>query len=227
MTTRDNFFWLLAGLVFLLFSGALVAQLQLPYGEDLVNLSLLITLLVGVWSMDIGEKKMRSLKIVVSVWLFSLMAADSFLFDDSSLRNAQLISAIAFMSLTIWQAWRAIMFSGPVDSNKIVGAICIYLLLGFVWALAYLLVESYFPGSLRGFKDAHWQENLAGVTYFSMVTLTSLGYGDITPQLPIARFLAYMETITGMFFIAILVASLIGVRLANNTPGQNQEKNAN
>ena len=49
-----------------------------------------------------------------------------------------------------------------------------------------------------------------------MVTLTTLGYGDITPQQPVARFLAYMEAITGIFYTTVLVASLIGMRLAQH-----------
>jgi voltage-gated potassium channel len=51
--------------------------------------------------------------------------------------------------------------------------------------------------------------------------LTTLGYGEITPALPIARFLAFMEAIVGVFYIAILVASLIGVRLSEfQSPGR-------
>ena len=88
---------------------------------------------------------------------------------------------------------------------------------GIIWALAYLLVENLFPGSMNGLDHQQWQFNLEDMIYYSMVTLTTLGYGDITPDQPLVRFLAYMEAITGIFYTTILVASLIGVRLAKTT----------
>ena len=106
------------------------------------------------------------------------------------------------------------MFTGRVDGNKIIGAICIYFLLGIVWAFGYLLVEQLYPGSIHGLDHDHWQANLEDMIYYSLVTLTTLGYGDITPAQPIARFMAYMESVTGIFYTTVLVASLIGIRLA-------------
>jgi voltage-gated potassium channel len=70
--------------------------------------------------------------------------------------------------------------------------------------------------SFNGLDNELWQGNLEQFTYYSMVTLTTVGYGDITPEQPVARFLAYMEGLTGIFYTTILVASLIGVRLAGN-----------
>ena len=70
-----------------------------------------------------------------------------------------------------------------------------------------------------------WQENLEQFLYYSMVTLTTVGYGDITPEQPVAQFLAYMEGIVGIFYTTILVASLIGVRLASMTaPGSESQE---
>ena len=107
------------------------------------------------------------------------------------------------------------MFRGMVDGNKIIGAICIYMLIGIIWAFGYLVVEFLFPGSFSNLEEELWQENLEELLYYSMVTLTTLGYGDITPQQPLARFLAYMEAVVGIFYTTILVASLIGMRLAH------------
>ena len=107
------------------------------------------------------------------------------------------------------------MFSGDIDGNKIVGAICIYILLGLIWAFAYLLMQEVFPGSFVISEDDTWQHNLGDAVYFSMVTLTTLGYGDITPQEPVVRFMSYLEAVTGVFYTTVLVASLIGIRLAH------------
>jgi voltage-gated potassium channel Kch len=77
-----------------------------------------------------------------------------------------------------------------------------------------LITEGLFPGSLVGLDGKNWQDNLQATIYYSMVTLTTLGYGDITPAAPITRFLAYMEALVGIFYTTVLVASLIGLRLS-------------
>jgi voltage-gated potassium channel Kch len=123
-----------------------------------------------------------------------------------------LLILLGFYSWATWLAARQVLFSGPIDTNKIVGAICIYLLMGLIWALLYLLIAQATPGAFNGLEQSPWYDNFAAVTYYSYVTLTTLGYGDISPVAPLARFLVYMEAIVGVFYMAILVASLIGIR---------------
>ena len=217
ISERDNFTWLLGALVFLLFSGALFAQFESAEGQRLVNISLMITLLIAVWSLEQNQKGWMNFKVGATLLIGGLMIGDTILADDR-LAFAQLIIAFSFMSLTTYQAWRQVMFTGAIDGNKIIGAICIYILLGVVWAFGYLLVEAVFPHSFNGLGHKAWQQNLQEMIYYSMVTLTTLGYGDITPNAPVARFMAYMESITGIFYTTVLVASLIGIRLASYHP---------
>jgi len=221
ITHRDNFIWLFFALIFLLFSGAVFAQFESELGRRLVNYSLTITMLIAVWSMQRKQARWLNHKIGISLVIASVMIGDSILRDDR-FAIAQLAIILLFMSLTTFLAWRQVMFSGHVDRNKIIGAICIYMLLGVVWAVAYLLVEVLFPGSMNGLDHREWQHNLEDMIYYSMVTLTTLGYGDITPDQPLVRFLAYMESITGIFYTTILVASLIGVRLAAYKPDEDK-----
>ena len=213
LTTRDNFMWLLGALVFLLFSGALFAQYESEQGQRLVNISLLLTLVVAIWAMETKKARWLNWKIGATIIAAILMIGDIIL-EDNRLAVYQLAICFIFLSLTIYQAWAQVMFTGLVDFNKIIGAICIYFLLGIVWAFGYLLVEQLYPGSINGLDHADWQNNLEDMIYFSLVTLTTLGYGDITPEQPIARFMAYMESVTGIFYTTVLVASLIGIRLA-------------
>ena len=106
------------------------------------------------------------------------------------------------------------MFTGTIDGNKIIGSICICLLLGLIWSTFYLLVLEVNPAAFNGLGYASWYQNFPVVTYYSFVTLTTLGYGDISPLAPLARFLVFMEAVVGVFYMAILVASLIGVRMS-------------
>ena len=112
------------------------------------------------------------------------------------------------------------MFGPKIDVNKIVGSVTIYLLIGIIWALLYALVEEFFTGSFSGADLANDGNQFWDLIYFSFVTLATLGYGDILPVNTYARTLAYMEAIAGQFYIAILVASLVGAHLSERLSGK-------
>jgi len=212
---RDNFSWLLGALIFLLFSNALFTQLGFHQGQRLVNLTLMVTVVIAVWSVNEGGRWLNW-KLGMSFIIISLMIGDSIM-EENTLAIYQLASVFLFLSFTLYLCWIQVMFSGKVDGNTIVGSICIYTLLAVIWAFAYLIVEMLSPGSFTGLESGLWQENLEGLVYYSFVTLTTLGYGDITPAQPLARFMAYMEAITGIFYTTVLVASLIGMRMAHHS----------
>lgn len=216
VSKRDNFNFLLVALVAFLFGGAVFSELDFEHGERIITYSLMLTMVLVVWSMHNDRNGWLSWKIGLALIFTGLALGDEFL-DEKALALAQLGIAITFFVLTTVLAWRQVLFTGHVDRNKIIGSICIYIMLGLIWALAYLLVEQIFPGSMKGISSPHWQDNVQDMIYYSMVTLTTLGYGDITPQGQVARFLAYMEATTGIFYTTVLVASLIGIRLANFT----------
>jgi voltage-gated potassium channel len=213
VTHRDNFFWLLSGLIFLLFTGAIFDQYQVDGGQRLVNISLSGGLVAAVWALD-QERSWRTSRITLTLLVLAIMISDVFVINKL-LTLLQLAFIFLFMVTTMWMAARQVLFTGNVDGNKIIGAICIYILMGLTWTFAYLLCETITTGSLSGLNHVDWHDNLQDVLYFSFVTVTTLGYGDITPLSSPARFLAYMEAVTGQFYIAILVASLIGIRLSD------------
>ena len=98
-----------------------------------------------------------------------------------------------------------------ISANRIIGAVCVYLMLGVIWALTYSLLEAGIPGSFAGLSEqaagSKWDPDWV---YFSFVTLTTLGYGDILPVTSSARAMAYFEAIVGQFYLAVLVAGLVG-----------------
>src|SRR5206468_6429646 len=97
------------------------------------------------------------------------------------------------------------------------GAVTAYLLLGLTWGLAYALVERLHPGSFRSPVDT---DGLAGpvLMFFSFITLTSVGYGDIVPLGGHARSLAILEAITGQMYLAIFMARLVGLYTQGSRP---------
>jgi len=145
----------------------------------------------------------------------------SIMMDISGLSYLHLIILLAFYMWATWLAAKQVLFTGPIDGNKIVGAICIYLLMGLVWTLLYLLIAQAMPLAFNSLEQLIWYDNFADVAYYSFVTLTTLGYGDISPNNPIARFVVYMEAIVGVFYMAILVASLIGIKTSESQSNKN------
>jgi Ion channel len=108
---------------------------------------------------------------------------------------------------------RAVFADGPVTTHRIVGAILLYMLVALIFASLYLFVGAIFPDSFVHLTIADTPRLGADVTYFSLTTLTSVGYGDITPAQPIARSLCNLESICGQLYPAILLARLVSLHL--------------
>lgn len=215
ITSQDNYIWLLLALLVLFFASALAAQMDLEILARLTSISLTGIILVAVWSVEKNRFPFSS-RIGVTV-LFVLLEGGEFLLESHHLGTVQMISLLLFTMGTIVLASRQVLMTGSVDGNKIVGSICIFLLLGIAWAEAYLLVERLFPGSIPALSGDDWRAHVQDALYFSYVSLTTLGYGDISPVQPLARYLAYMEAVTGQFYVAIVIASLIGGRVSGDT----------
>ena len=209
VSEKNNFLYLTVGIVLLLFVGALSDQFKGLVGHQLVQAFSVINIVVGIYGFKSTEKWFHTgVGIAVSVIAVVIIGVALELLH---LYYLHLILLICFYLWAIWLAGRQVLFTGAVDTNRIVGAICIYLLMGLIWALMYLFIAQAIPGAFNGVEQLVWYDNFADVAYYSYVTLTTLGYGDISPVAPIARFLVYMEAVIGVFYMAILVASLIGV----------------
>ena len=92
----------------------------------------------------------------------------------------------------------------------------VYLLLGLIWMSAYKLLLRAVPGAIHFASGEPSDLRLGhGLGYYSFVTLTTLGYGDITPVHPVARSLASGEALVGQLYPAILIARLVSMQLAS------------
>ena len=129
------------------------------------------------------------------------------------------VLAALFFALTVVVILRDVNRAREVALDTIYGAFCGYLFTGLFFAHLYSLVEVLQPGSFR--SDAFAVEMTSDrrhylLAYFSYVTLATVGYGDITPSSDTARGLAVVEAIVGQFYIAVLVAVLIGKRVSQS-----------
>jgi len=137
------------------------------------------------------------------------------------------VAAVVFFAYMAGIIFADIVRTERVSADTICGAMCVYLMLGLLWAFAYLLIAHMSPNSFEmGDKliavtsAADAGEAFSLMTYFSFVTLTTLGYGDVTPVSPIARTACWMEAITGQLFLATFLAGLVGVHIADRIQRQ-------
>ena len=120
---------------------------------------------------------------------------------------------IAFMGLVVLKLLGYVLRSMQIDTEVLCAAVSVYLLLGLIWALAYALVAHLSPGSFAFAANPHSSGRMDrfNAFYFSFVTLSTVGFGDVTPVSKLARTLAVMEAVTGTFYVAILIARLVAM----------------
>ena len=108
--------------------------------------------------------------------------------------------------------------SGRITVHRIVGAVAVYMLLGLIWGQLYGLVELLQPGAIRHGTDIPLSRR--DLSYFSFITMCTVGYGEITPVHAMARSLAMVEALIGQLFPAILIARLVSLEIATRSdPG--------
>ncbi|PHQ81515.1 MAG: hypothetical protein COB66_02120 [Coxiella sp. (in: Bacteria)] len=135
--------------------------------------------------------------------------------------TVNLVFNIVFIGYVVWVHLVKIMTTRIVTKNLLFGAICVYMLIGLMMAFVYMLIAYYVPHSFDIATSQILKSNALltyhffQYTYFSFVTLTTLGYGDIHPVSQPAEAMAYMEAIMGQFYLTVLVARLIGLHVSN------------
>ncbi len=120
------------------------------------------------------------------------------------------LSAICLLGFTVGVILNRIARLEATNLNVLSGAAAVYLLLALIWALSYRVIGEVVPGAFEGLsldRISAWTQYF----YFSLTTLTTLGYGDITPVNPFARSWAAFEAIFGVFYVAVLVARLVSL----------------
>jgi voltage-gated potassium channel len=214
---KTNFSYLLVALVFLL--------VAIPIADDLGQISVPIAraavfcvlLIVGIWSLKGGGRFFSiGMFFVVTGIALNVIAVTS---HTPFFQYSSILAIIGFLLVTISYTLRQIVFGTEVNANRLVGAVCVYLLLGVIWGLTYSIVELAMPGSFDGVTTAQGNGWNSSWLYFSFVTLTTLGYGDILPISATARALAYMQAVVGQFYVAVLVAGLVSGYISNRQNG--------
>ncbi len=170
------------------------------------------TLLAALAASAASPKLWRIAVIVVciglvsatGVWFSDLSNSDGILF----ILNALLVGASPVV------IGSALVRRGIVDIHTVMGALCIYVLLGMLWAFAYGAIGAFDSGP---FFSEQPTANVADYLYFSFVTLTTVGYGDLTAAAGLGRAIAVVEALFGQLYLVTVVALVVS-RMARMNP---------
>lgn len=140
------------------------------------------------------------------------------------LAHTCIIVLVFFFAVTILGY---VLRSGRVTADRIFAAICVYMLIGYGWAFVYALLDEILPGSFAALTEASrndYTQRVMQFRYFSFMTLTTVGYGDVLPRSDAARTLAALEAVMGQIYLTVLVARLVGLHIVHSHGSGSREK---
>jgi voltage-gated potassium channel len=214
---RYRYAVVLAATLLLALAQPLLSELM---GEER-SFDLLFSLLIAAVLLQVfEEKRLRRMAFSLGVAAFCGYWVGRALGDPLGrwLVVGALLTATSFFALALYSIIIG-AFARHVSGDAVFGAICGYLLLGIIGSLLFFAVEIAWPGSFHlpapdGGPHESGELNRGVLTYFSFITLTTVGYGDITPATPLARTMTWIVAVSGQFYLAILVAGLIGFKVS-------------
>ncbi len=197
-------------LLLLLVATAFITPAILPYGPAgrfVMGVQITLVLLAGLFA--VAEHR-RIVPILAVLSILSIAVRWTEWFVPSTLLPA-LRDLSMLMSLAVLAVAVGINVFGPGKAvvDRITGAVVLYLLIGVTWAIAYAILHAYSPGAFTGADGM--EPELEHWTYFSFVTLTTVGYGDIAPLTRAARSLAMLEALVGQLYPAVILARMVSL----------------
>jgi len=218
---NNNFSYLLIALLLFIFGVPVASNLDLISLQMSRVLGASSLLAVGVWSLR-GAGRLYSAGMLVAITGIVLSIL-SVVRESDMLHVITLLAMFVFLLLATINAFRQIAVGNDISLNRIVGAVCVYLLLGVMWSIAYNVLEYLQPDSFKGLTELVSPVWNPDWIYFSFVTITTLGYGDITPLTQTARSLTVAEAIVGQFYIAVLVAGLVSAYISSKRDSNDRD----
>lgn len=213
MMKRFRFAYLLASLLIVIFIRPFIAEQV--FGVTIVNLLLFVTLVAGAFT---AIERRHQFLIITALALASSGSRIAWqLHGDNSLIVIFLITTLIFYAYVTWFLLKSLFTyeqNTKITRDTLCQAISVYLMLGITWTFGYALLEHISPGSFSfdvgtGDEVEHFERFIG----FSFITLTTLGYGNISPNTPRADSMATLQAVVGQIYLAIVVARLVAMQL--------------
>ena len=207
--TSHRFFYLLISLLLAIIVAPLLNEF--PFLRIVYDISISMIFIFGFFALS-RYKLTPWIAIALAIPMLLSIWINIFGLNMPQLEIIGKISGIAYFALLAGMILSFIFTSQKVTWEVIAAALVVYLLLGVLWSYSYAVIDLLQPES---FKWAGEHNDLSFL-YYSFITLTTVGYGDITPVTGIARSLSMLEGIIGQSYMAVLVARLVGMHVAHS-----------
>jgi hypothetical protein len=217
-----------AGLTFLLISLFVLLFVLYPFSKPhtitkyLVDALAVLVMISGAYAVSDRRRVLFWCVVALALVSFSLQLLPYARLDRTALllNNA---STMLFLIAVTGAVLYRVLRSGRITVHRIQGAVAVYLMLGLIWAMAYSLVFICDPSSfdlgrsIEGTPDleAIQTRGMSRLIYFSFVTMTTLGYGDIAPQSVVADNLAILQALTGQIYLVVIMARLVSLAVVS------------
>jgi len=184
---------------------------EIKGGDLVVSLLLSLVLLSGVFAVA-DRKRVLVIALVLAIPAVAGRWINHFR-PDLVPPAFFLTAALIMTAFIVANLLRFVLRAPSVSVEVLCASISAYLMLGLMWTMAYWLVDQLTPGGAFSFNTTAGTHSMNGFTgfYFSFITLSTVGYGDITPVSKIARWLAAIEAMTGLLYVAVLIARLVSL----------------
>jgi hypothetical protein len=184
---------------------------EIQGGELIVSALFSLVLLAGVLAVA-DSKRVLVIAIILAIPAIAGRWINHFR-PDLAPPAVFLTAGLVLIAFVVANLLRFVLRAPSVNAEVLCASISAYLMLGLMWTMAYWLVDQLTPGGAFSFNTNAGTRSMNGFTgfYFSFITLSTVGYGDITPVSRIARWLAAMEAMTGLLYVAVLIARLVSL----------------
>ena len=208
---RDRYLFLLISLLSLL--------LITPLFEGMVELTTLLDIFItAIFLSSLYAISQKAENLRIAVGLLLPVVAGMWLTYFVHIPYLRLVAdccAILFFAFTIILILSSLLREYEITLDVIYGAVVVYLLMALMWAFIFDIIETFQPGSFQVTANQS-QGTRVHFVYYSFVTITTVGYGDILPVSLIARAFSIVEMVVGQFYLIILIARLVGINISQS-----------
>jgi hypothetical protein len=159
----------------------------------------------------ISQKKQHM--IVAAILAIPMLSAEwaQYFIPSKNMVTIGYVFGVCFFAFVAIRIFKYIFSAQEVTREIISAAILVYLLMALMWGFIYTALEMTYPGSFVSSQGEIQTPLRSHFIYYSFVTITTLGYGDVTPVVVQAKSLAIVEAITGQMYLVVVVAWLVGM----------------
>ncbi|MFT4825167.1 MAG: voltage-gated potassium channel [Halioglobus sp.] len=205
----------------------LLALLVLPpYFSDLgisgVSWWLLATVLLASLYLVANNRRQLIIGVVLALPTLAFNMSRELLDIHTSVYLSYLLYVVFFAYIQVFLL-RYFLATRTVTADMIFAAMCAYIIVGLAWMFIYACIELRVPGSFVVAQTGASPSDMIQFNYFSFVTLTTLGYGDVTPVSDFARSWAMVEAILGQFYLAVVLARIVGLHISAQQHDENSK----